>query len=137
MANALEWVARRSWIWAEVSYGLLKTGESQDITLTVDASGLPTGMHTVTVVIENNDPNQIGFVIPIDLEVAPVQIGDVNVDDAVNTSDLIYLVQFIFRDGPEPDTRLADYNCDFSITLADVIALVNYVFKGGPPADCE
>ena len=137
MANALDWVARSSWLSADVTYGVLQTGDSVVITLTLDAAALVAGLHTTDIVIENNDPGHVGFVIPLKLEIVPIEIGDVNADGAVNAADLIYLVQAIFHGAPEPPAWVADFNCDFSMTVADVVAMVNYIFKGAPAAECE
>jgi hypothetical protein len=61
--------------------------------------------------------------------------GDVNEDGAVTASDVIVLVNYVFKGGPDPEPCAAngDVNCDGSVTAADIIHMVNYVFKGGPP----
>jgi hypothetical protein len=66
-------------------------------------------------------------------------IGDVNGSGSINSSDVIYLVAYVFKAGPEPvctDGKSGDVNCSGSVTAADVIYLVNFVFKGGP-APCS
>jgi hypothetical protein len=62
-------------------------------------------------------------------------LGDVNESGAINSSDIIYLVNFVFKGGPEPtcSPTTGDVNCSGSTNSADIIFLVNYVFKGGPP----
>lgn len=63
--------------------------------------------------------------------------GDCNRDEKVNMSDVIYLINYLFRQGAEPNPLQAgDTNCDGKITISDVIYLVNYLFKGGPPPEC-
>jgi len=61
--------------------------------------------------------------------------GDVNADGVITSSDIIYLVNYVFKSGPEPvpSVSYGDVNCDGNITSADIIYLVSYVFKGGPP----
>ena len=61
--------------------------------------------------------------------------GDVNVTGVVNSADIIYMVNFVFKGGPEPQPVLpaGDVNCSATITSSDIIYLVNFVFKGGPP----
>ncbi len=61
-------------------------------------------------------------------------------DDALDISDLVYLVDFMFRDGLEP-TCLAEANVDGStdeqIDISDLVYLVDYMFRDGPlPPSC-
>jgi hypothetical protein len=63
--------------------------------------------------------------------------GDVNQDGAITIADVIYLLNFLFKDGPAPDRPiLGDTDCSGYITLSDAIFLLNYLFKGGSPPDC-
>lgn len=63
--------------------------------------------------------------------------GDVNGDLATNISDMTYLVEFLFNDGPEPVATLAaDFNCDGAVNITDMTYLVTYMFDDGP-APCE
>jgi hypothetical protein len=61
--------------------------------------------------------------------------GDQNHDGVVTASDVIYLVNFVFKAGPDPQPcqALGDANCDAAVTAGDIIYLVNHTFKGGPP----
>lgn len=59
--------------------------------------------------------------------------GDVNGDGNVNTNDVIFLVNFLFKDGPPPKPPAAgDINADCFTTVSDIIYLLNYLFRGGP-----
>jgi len=63
--------------------------------------------------------------------------GDTNGDGTINSADVVYLINYLFKNGPEPDPLCAgDVNCDEVINSADVVYLINYLFKGGP-APCE
>lgn len=70
-----------------------------------------------------------------------IRTGDVNDDGAIQTTDIVYMVAYVFRSGAEPLPAQAcgDVTCDGTITSSDIIGLVNYVFKSGdPPCDvCE
>lgn len=57
--------------------------------------------------------------------------GDVNQTLSVTSADVIYMVTYVFKGGPEPLPIAAagDVDCSGTLTSADVIALVNYVFK--------
>jgi hypothetical protein len=64
-------------------------------------------------------------------------LGDANSDKKVTVSDVIYLINFLFKSGPAPNPYQAgDVNCDSYVTVSDVIYLINYLFKGGP-APCS
>ena len=64
--------------------------------------------------------------------------GDCNDDDIITSADIIYLVNYTFKGGPEPIpvVDVGDANCDGVITASDIIYLVNYVFKSGPDPGC-
>jgi len=66
--------------------------------------------------------------------------GDVNADAKVSVSDVVYLINYLFKGGPVPKcipfTSCADANGDGKITVSDVVYLINYLFKGGPPPVC-
>jgi hypothetical protein len=60
--------------------------------------------------------------------------GDANLDGKVTVSDVVFLVNYLFKGGPEPWLAYSDANGDEKVTVSDVVYLVNYLFKGGPPA---
>ena len=62
-------------------------------------------------------------------------IGDVDESGAITSADIVYLVNAIFKGGPEPlpEWQSGDVNASGSLTSSDIIYLVNFVFKGGPP----
>jgi hypothetical protein len=64
--------------------------------------------------------------------------GDLNNSLTVTSADIIVLVNFVFKGGPDPLPCAAngDVNCSGSVTSSDIIVLVNFVFKGGP-APCN
>jgi parallel beta-helix repeat protein len=65
--------------------------------------------------------------------------GDANNDWQVTISDIVYVINFLFNDGPlpKPDLCVGDSNHDDVVDLGDVVYLVNYLFKGGPtPSGC-
>jgi hypothetical protein len=66
--------------------------------------------------------------------------GDATSDGEVTSSDVIFMVNEVFKSGPAPVPfpSVADVNCGGTITGADIIALVNVVFKSGVfwCADC-
>jgi len=66
--------------------------------------------------------------------------GDANGDDGVNVSDVVYLLNYIFTEGPGPQPILAcgDANTDGGVNISDAYYIINYVFlAGAAPVDCS
>ena len=63
--------------------------------------------------------------------------GDVNGDGTIDVADVLYLVNYLFRNGLAPQPLAAgDANCDGKVTISDVVYLVNYLYRGGDPPGC-
>ena len=59
--------------------------------------------------------------------------GDVNLDMKVSVSDVVFLINYLFKGGQAPLLpSLGDVDCSGEINVSDVIYLINYLFKGGP-----
>jgi hypothetical protein len=72
--------------------------------------------------------------------VNPFVCGDANSDDAVDISDAVHLITYIFSGGSAPEPLLAgDSNCDSAVDISDVVYLIAYIFSGGftPCAGCK
>jgi hypothetical protein len=66
--------------------------------------------------------------------------GDMNADGQASSSDIIYLVSYLFGDGPRPrDPSVEDLTCDKTISVLDVVVLANFVLRMGPApcVDCS
>jgi hypothetical protein len=73
-----------------------------------------------------------GFIYPI-----VVKCGDANADGKITVSDVVYLVNYLFKGGPiAKPYEAGEANCDGKVTVSDVVYLVNYLFKGGQPPIC-
>jgi hypothetical protein len=66
-----------------------------------------------------------------------VQRGDATADGIVDASDLVYLLNYLFTNGPEPiPLEAGDVTCDGIVDASDVVYLLNYLFVHGPlPCD--
>ena len=58
--------------------------------------------------------------------------GDCNADGVVDVGDVVYLINYLFKNGSAPIPFLAgDLNCDGIDDIGDVVYLINYLFKAG------
>lgn len=67
------------------------------------------------------------------------KMGDLTWDGTIDLVDVLYLINYLYRNGPAPDPlEIGDVTCGGEITLDDVIFLINYLYKGGPapPDSC-
>jgi len=77
-----------------------------------------------------------GFWYGTGAEGCPIALtGNVNLAGGVNSTDIIYLVNYVLKAGPAPLPCAAsgDATCNNVVNSTDIIYLVNYVFKAGPP----
>jgi hypothetical protein len=59
--------------------------------------------------------------------------GDLNQDGRANISDIVFLINYLFKSGPAPAYLASgDVNTDCEISVSDVVYFINYLFKGGP-----
>jgi agmatine deiminase len=69
--------------------------------------------------------------------VAPEAVcGDVTDNGEVDGGDVVYLINYLFKNGTEPlcvpITACADVNLDGEVNAADVVYLINYLYQSGP-----
>lgn len=64
-----------------------------------------------------------------------VVTGDVDISGTLTSTDIIAMVNYVFKGGldPLPCPAAADVNCSGTVTSADIIFMVGHVFKSGPP----
>jgi subtilisin family serine protease len=63
--------------------------------------------------------------------------GDVNGSGTVDIDDIVYLVGYIFADGPPPEPfESGDTDCSGGVDIDDVVHLIGYIFSGGS-APCD
>lgn len=73
---------------------------------------------------------QVGF--------ACLTCGDANRSGVITTSDVVFMINYIFGGGQAPDpVIIGDVNCSGAVTISDVVYLIAYIFNGGPaPCGC-
>jgi hypothetical protein len=123
------------WTWSfvggDLPYGLTFTGGTVGtisgtpnyratffFTVALQDGSLPAKVDTATMNITVVDP--------------PYICGDANGDFAVNISDAVFLISFIFTGGAAPNpAAAADANCDTAVNISDAVYLISYIFAAG------
>jgi outer membrane protein assembly factor BamB len=63
--------------------------------------------------------------------------GDVNGDEDVNILDIVFLINYKYKEGPAPEIfDSGDVNSDGEINILDIVYLINYKYKEGPEPNC-
>ena len=63
--------------------------------------------------------------------------GDANGDEEITVDDVVFLINYLYRDDIPPTPLLAgDANCDGEVETSDVVYLINYLYRGGDPPPC-
>jgi len=65
--------------------------------------------------------------------------GDCNADGNVNVSDAVFIINFVFVGGSEPEPmESGEVNCDGGVNVSDAVYIINYVFvSGSEPCSCK
>ncbi|PKK83160.1 MAG: hypothetical protein CVT49_10145 [candidate division Zixibacteria bacterium HGW-Zixibacteria-1] len=68
---------------------------------------------------------------------SPFICGDVDADKNVNLLDVLYLIVYFYRAGPEPVIpQSSDVNSDHALNILDIVYLINYIYRAGPAPVC-
>ena len=63
--------------------------------------------------------------------------GDANTDRKINGLDITFLINYLYRGGPEPyPCDAGDENGDHVMNILDVTYLINFLYKHGPDPIC-
>ena len=63
--------------------------------------------------------------------------GDVNSDGSVDILDVVYIIDYKYKEGPPPADLLdADVDNNGEINILDVVYIINFRYKDGPALNC-
>ena len=67
------------------------------------------------------------------LSVSSVLNGDVDCTGDLNLLDILFLIDFIYNEGPDPvSMKSADCDCSQTCNLLDILYLISYIYDDGP-----
>jgi hypothetical protein len=122
--------------WQVIASGGVR-GASTNFTLNGTAGQTAIGKGTST----NFGVSQ-GFWQNLGVPVVPCdKCGDANSDGAIDISDAVFLISYIFSGGAAPGTcvipnGMGDANGDGTIDISDAVYLISYIFSGGSTPHC-
>jgi parallel beta-helix repeat protein len=68
---------------------------------------------------------------------SPYVCGDASGDGVINSADVVYLINYVYANGPAPPLLpIGDANSDGVVDIDDVVYLIRYLFTGGPAPTC-
>lgn len=63
--------------------------------------------------------------------------GDIDGDRSINILDIVYLINNLYKSGPDPDPiESADVNHDAMVNILDIVHIINFIYKNGPVPQC-
>ena len=103
--------------------------ESNNYRIPVNSGGQPSA---IGLSESDNYGLEAGFV-----HASSVNRGDVNSDGVINGSDIVFLLNYLYRGGDEPcPIEAGDVNSDGVVNGSDIVFLLNYLYRGGPSPAC-
>jgi hypothetical protein len=122
---------------AEIGANLADNGLSLNQSGVV--SGTPTTVGTIEFSASVVDAVGGSDERPFAIQINPAYIcGDADGNGTVNVSDVTFLLQHVFAEGPAPEPMEAgDVDCSGAINVTDVVQLISFVFGDGPPPCSE
>ncbi|MCP4706208.1 MAG: hypothetical protein GY865_16555, partial [candidate division Zixibacteria bacterium] len=80
------------------------------------------------------DPSSAFDEVSVTYEVVDFLRGDANSDNILDMSDILYILNYLYKDGQAPaSVEATDVNYDSDINILDAEYLVRYFYKKGPP----
>ena len=114
-------------------YVLMVSGDVDSYKVYLDESSLP-----LNSIVEEDTVTAFPGDSNVNFHVIVYVPGDANRDGMVNSSDIMFLANYMYFGGPEPDPLwLGDENCDGALNFSDIVYLGNYLYnEGTAPVPC-
>jgi hypothetical protein len=105
----------------------------QPVFYNVNSSGFPLGTYLDTIWVHAPDADNSPQPVQIRMNVFRYY-GDVDWNGVIDIRDLVYLVNYMFHDGPTPLPNRIVGSCDCNpvVNIIDLVWLADYMFNGGP-----
>lgn len=94
-----------------------------------------TGTHFDTFIVDDGTGLADTEIVSIEVfpYVPPAAYGDLNHDGKIDFADVVFLANYLFKDGPPPTPLAAgDINSDCYVTIGDIVYLSNFLVGTGP-----
>ncbi|UCD95012.1 MAG: hypothetical protein JSU69_02885, partial [Candidatus Zixiibacteriota bacterium] len=122
----------------DVSWVDFYTGSSSEYPWMVKAVpnglGMTMGHYYDTAYITSESASNSPYPVFLDIQIWMFH-GDCDYSGAINLLDVRHLINYLYREGPEPIPSLAVGDCDCSsyVNLIDAKLIVDYLYREGPP----
>ncbi|TFH65732.1 MAG: hypothetical protein E4G91_01420 [Candidatus Zixiibacteriota bacterium] len=141
---AVQFIKPKQWLSVVPSSGEVPYGQSALVQLIFSGVDLDTGSYQMSLRVSSNDPDSVDALqvvsVHMNVVVPPPLCGDVTGENAVDISDVVALIAYIFAGGAAPiPYSSGDANCDSVVDISDAVYLIAYIFSGGqaPCANCK
>ncbi len=122
--------------WADFEADLDGTG------LTLSTDGLLSGNPSSRGVIQftgtvTDEPGAIDSRVYTFNIKAPYVCGDANNDESINLLDILFVIDFVYNEGPSPEhIEAADVDNSGGINLLDILDLIQFLYGDGSELNC-
>ncbi|MFH2036837.1 MAG: dockerin type I domain-containing protein, partial [Candidatus Zixiibacteriota bacterium] len=105
-----------------------------NIRYTPNGYGMVMGHYEDTIFVNAPDATNNPYPIAMDISIWKYY-GDVNYDGKINIIDIVYLIAYLYKGGPEPqpERRVGDCNCNNAIDILDIVEIIDYLYYGSGP----
>jgi hypothetical protein len=115
-------------------------GSILGIVFSADSTTVGTDLDFEQAILRDWDNQDCSFsTVGAAIRILNYTCGDVEGSGEVDIDDVVYLIQYIFGEGPPPEpVEAANVDCSIDVDIDDVVYLIQYIFTGGnAPCDMD